>query len=349
MHVDRMTMAYGRIALQEAARKLLSAPNVNLIDFGHPEHDGEIAENELALRVHVDEKLSGLALESAIEAGVTRPIPASIGGFPVDIPQGKYRPHQWWGWWSGWWQPPITNPRAIRADPLRGGISISDERHNSYGTLGGLVIDRDTGEEMILSNWHVLAADWIARPGQRIVQAGRLDGGTLADTVATLTRDAMSVSMDAAVATLNGSRLLLNDQLDLGPVQGVGRAQLGMELVKSGRRTDITRGRVTAVEGIAKINYSGLDRIIRNVVTIEPRWFGEEVSAPGDSGSWWLDRDTMRAVGLHFAGGNQPERGLAIDMLSVLDALNVDVVTESQPERARTAVLRQQPHLLVTA
>ncbi|UCC54123.1 MAG: hypothetical protein JSV68_09145, partial [Anaerolineaceae bacterium] len=98
-----------------------------------------------------------------------------------------------------------------------------------------------------------------------------------------------------------------------------------MEVVKSGRRTAITRGLVTAVDGTIKINYRGVDRLIRNVVSIEPRNLGQ-VSAGGDSGSIWIQENTMNAVGLHFAGSDRPERALAIDMQPVLDALNVDLV-----------------------
>ena len=98
-----------------------------------------------------------------------------------------------------------------------------------------------------------------------------------------------------------------------------------MEVVKSGRGTNITHVRVTGVEGTARMPYSGVYRLIRNVVTIEPRK-GLEVSAGGDSGSFWLQEETMLAVGLHFAGSDRPERALAVDMQPVLDALNVDLV-----------------------
>ena len=48
----------------------------------------------------------------------------------------------------------------------------------------------------------------------------------------------------------------------------------------------------------------------------------------------WLDAATDSAVGLHFAGSNFPERGLAIDLPSVLEALEVDLVVERPaPER----------------
>lgn len=342
MDIDGMTLARARLALREAVLVYLFDPNVGLIDFGHPEHGGKIAEDELAIRFHVRRKLSGPALEAAVGAGQTRPIPPFIAGFPTDVPEGIYRLQQQWSGWGGWGKPPAVNSRTARADPLRGGLSISDENHYAAGTLGGLVIDRMTGAEMILSNWHVLVADWGARAGQLIYQPGRLDGGTSLDTVATLTRDAMAVNLDAAVARLNGGRRLVNDQLDLEPVAGIGWAELGMQVVKSGRTSGVTYGRVTAIEGIAKMRYGFLERIIRHVVTIEPRLDFETVSAAGDSGSWWLEQDTRRAIGLHFAGSNAPERGLALDMPAVLDALNVDLVTTVERiESARVVSIQQ--------
>jgi endonuclease G len=326
MQMERRTLARARLALREAIGGWLFDPNVMLIDFGWPEHGGQIVEEEPHIRVHVKEKYTrGPQLEAAIELGRTGgEIPDWIGGFRVDRPEATYRLHQWLG---GWWRRRRKDARATRADPMRGGISISDQYRNSFGTLGGLVVDRATGREMLLSNWHVLAGDWRARPRRRIYQPGRRDGGTRADTIAVLTRDAMSANLDAAVARLTHSRPLTKDQLELGSVRGVGRAELGMGVVKSGRRTRITHGRVTAIEGTAKMRYRGVERMIRNVVTIEPRRSFEQVSAGGDSGSWWLDEETMQAIGLHFAGSDRPERALAIDMESVLHALNVDIVT----------------------
>jgi endonuclease G len=328
MHLDAMTIARARLALREAVRGWLFDPNVNLIDFGYPEQDGRIIDNEVAIRFHVRRKLSGLALEAATETGYTRPVPAVIGGFPTDVPQGTYRPQQWRWWQGNGWHKQPTNQRTRRADPMLGGMSISDERHYAYGTLGGKVVDRTTGDEMILSNWHVLAADWRARRGQRIYQPGRLDQGTRTDTVASLNRDAMPVNLDAAVATLNGDRRLVNEQIEIGPVRGVAWAMPGMEVVKSGRGSGKTYGRVTAIEGTAKIRYDGLYRVIRQVMTIEPLNGFAEVSRPGDSGAWWMDMATRQVIGLHFAGSNFPERALAMDMQPVLDALSVTIVTQ---------------------
>ncbi len=319
MIIDPMTKARARMAVREAARDFLFDPNVNLIDFGHPIHNGRLAENELAIRFHVLKKMSGIELENATRAGVTHQIPDMVREFQTDVPEARYRLQPGWGM-------PVTNARAARLDPLYGGVSISDEYRIAYGTLGGFVQDRQSGEPMLLSNWHVLSGNAGLRQGVEIYQPGRMDGGGPQDSIAQLDRDGMASNLDAAAATLLGNRQFASDQFGLGVVRGVSQAELGMRLAKSGRGSGITEGMVTAVEGIAKINYGYVERIIRHVVTIDPVTGGMMVSAPGDSGSWWMDEDTMEVVGLHFAGSNSPETALALDMQTVLDALNVDVI-----------------------
>ncbi|MFN0086833.1 MAG: hypothetical protein ACKVX9_15690 [Blastocatellia bacterium] len=322
MIVDIRTIARARITIEEAVRLHLYDPNVSMIGLGFKVVAGELREDRLAIRFHVARKLTPFQLESAraVEGiAPTRPIPGRIGNFETDVIQSRYSPH-WWAWSDR------RGPRANRQAVMRGGVSISSERQNGRGTLGGLVADRVTGERMILSNWHVLAGDWGARIGQRIFQPGRMDGGTGRDTVARLARDAMPFNLDAAVARLTGDRPLINEQLGAGPVTGAGMAYLGQELVKSGCYSEITFGRVTEVESILRMRYSGLDRMIRKVMVIEPRSPAEQVSGGGDSGSWWLDMNSRRAVGLHFAGSDLPERALAMEMPPILDALRVEIV-----------------------
>lgn len=326
MQLDSSTIFRARRAINEAVSQHLFDRNVSMIDFGFPEHGGRIVEDEIAIRIHVRKKLYGPQLEAAADLELTKPIPETIGGFQTDVPEGSYYAQQHW-----WWRPP--NPRAARSDPMQGGISISNARHYTYATLGALVRDRITGDNMILSNWHVLAGDWSARPGLGILQPGRLDGGTSLDQVATLARDAMAVNLDAAVATLTGPRRLINNQMELGSVTGLSEPQLGMNVIKSGRRTGITYGRLTSIEGVARISYSWVERLIRHVVTVEPRSAREQTSQGGDSGSLWLKEDTREAVGLHFAGSDFPERALAMDVLAVLEALDVDLVAELEPAR----------------
>jgi hypothetical protein len=330
MHTDEMNMGRVQVAMWKAIRNWLYDPNVALIDFGWPERKGQLVEDELCIRIHVRQKYSpGPRLEEAIGRGLTRDsIPEEIDGFQTDVPEGRYRLQQGL-WWGRRRRRGSVNPRTRRTDPMQGGISISSAHRYTYATLGGLVTDRNSGADMILSNWHVLAGTWGAQPGQRIYQPGMRDGGTRADTIATLSRDVMkSHHLDAAVARLTGSRELINRQFGLWPVQGVGQPRLGMEVTKSGRQTDVTYGRVTnAILGTADLWYSGMYFTIHNVITIEPLTPSGTVSSGGDSGSWWLDRENRTAIGLHFAGYDRPERALAIDMQSVVDALSVDIVT----------------------
>lgn len=317
---DELLLARARMAVATAVEQhLLVDENVTAVDYGLPAHGGVTAEDERAIRVHVRRKLPLTSLE---EAG-TVPVPARIQEFATDVVEGTYSSHLWWGNVGAH---PGADPRLGRTETLRGGISISDSRRNVAGTLGARVIDRATGDAMILSNRHVLAGDWAARTDQPILQPGRLDGGTGADTVAGLTRTAMSRDLDAAVATLVGQRRLVNEQAGLGPIRGVARAALGITVVKSGRTSGVTSGRVTGLAGVTRMSYAGVSRLIRQVIAIEPV-DGGEVSRPGDSGAIWLSDPERNGVGLHFAGSDTPERALAIDLTAVLAALDVDLDT----------------------
>jgi endonuclease G len=328
IEMDSMKMAYARLAKHAAIRGYLGDPNVSLIDIGLRRRAGEL-EDELTIRFHVRRKLSKIELQSASEQGYTRPVPRAFAigkeTIQTDVIKGDYH-HELWGWGGNRPRPP-RNDNAKRTDPLCGGLSISDPIRNTYGTLGGRVIDRTTGEALILSNFHVLALDLTTRPGLSIYQPGRMDGGGPADLVANLTRHALSLNIDAAVARLADSgRPLINFQLGLGAVTGVANPQLGAQVVKSGATTQVTYGLVTGVEGVSEpIRYGSFSRVIAHVLRIEPQRIEDRVSAGGDSGSWWLAQDTRQAVGLHFAGQFLPDTALAISMPMVLDALNVDI------------------------
>ncbi len=323
--IDRMQIARARAALPKAIRRWIYDPNITLVGLGWPEKNGQLDEGQIAIRFHVRNKFEqGLQLEYAIESKATHDeIPEEIDGIPTDVVQARYKLHQFW---MGWNSAP-ANQRAKACNPIQCGVSIGSERSYGAGTLGGLVRDRQTGEPMCLSNWHVLVGDWGVRPPQRIFQPGRLDGGNAANTFAILKRDAMNDNLDAAVASVYGERQLVNKQMDLWPVHGTSQAQPGMIVTKSGYKTKITQGRVTVINSVAKLRYKGQMRLIRNVFVIDEIQPHTPVSDAGDSGSLWLDPYTRDAVGLHFAGSNQPEQALAMDIQAVLDALQVDLIT----------------------
>jgi hypothetical protein len=319
--MDSSTLRAASYARQVATAHYLSNPRVTLIDIGYRLKDG-VSTGELAIRVHVREKPAAAVFEALSLAAPALVIDKTKIPFPlVDIVEASY-PLQW-----NWWAPPPSEPRAQSFNPLKGGISISSEWLYGYGTLGGIVEDRQTRDKMILSNWHVLAGSEYAMPGLRIFQPAYGDGGTRQNTVATLERHAFQEGIDAAVARLNGTRDWSIEQVGLGAVTGSTAPQLGMRVAKSGRASQVTYGIIDGIEGDYPIYYGGLLHRIHFVQRIVPQPAFDEVSRGGDSGSWWLEQSTRRAAALHFAGQDDPEAALAIAMPQVLDALGVDIVT----------------------
>ncbi len=298
--------------------------NVSLIDIGWKikEREDQRITQKLEVRVHLRRKLYGPAFKAFSELYPHRVVHEERIGFPVDIIQADYRLNRSWS--SPWTQ----LPRATYFDPLQGGISISNEYRFGSGTLGGLVQDRSTGDPMILSNWHVLAGFSYAPKGTRIFQPGYGEGGWNQYTIGYLERHGMEAGFDAAVAKLNNLRSWKIDQLEIGPILGVTAPYPDMLVTKSGRTSGVTRGIVTGIGGVKKVYYGRFPRIVRNIVHIAQTSERGQVSAPGDSGAWWLEQGSNLVAGLHFAGDNMPEYGLAIDMPTILEILDIDLIIQ---------------------
>jgi endonuclease G len=306
-------------ARRRAAALYLYNPRVTLIDVGWRIKEG-VTTGELAVRIHLHAKPRGPAFEAFAASRPDLVVEKARIPFPVvDIIPASYPLH-----WQFPWRQPAA--RAAVFPELRGGISVSNEWVYNYGTLGGIVRDRrNGGAPMILGNWHVLAGSAYARPGLRILQPGMGDGGTWQHTVARLARHAMDEGIDAAVATLTGTRPWRNEQLDLGAVAGVGTPAVGARVRKSGRGSELTAGVIDGVDGEYPIRYGGFPHQVRHVCRIVPVPDAAEASRGGDSGAWWLEEESRRATGLHFAGSDEPETALAIAMPRVLAALDVEI------------------------
>ena len=174
-----------------------------------------------------------------------------------------------------------------------------------------------------------------AAVGEPIYQPGRFDGGTSADVVAHLSRLRVDRHMDAAVARLTGTRAYSPLILGIGVVTDVEeQPRLGMRVRKSGRSSGVTRGRIDGLSLSTTIQWGSERHYFTDQIHIVPRepWPEPangfvEVSEGGDSGAVWVDEDTGRAVGLHFAGdvGGVPENehALANPLWRVVDALDV--------------------------
>lgn len=335
--LNSTTLSAAHRAVQQATSLYLVNPRVSLIDFGLRIRDQQESRltDEPCLRIHLRDKPRGEQLEILAAESPSLYLPDEelrglVQGYPfdVDLPLGDYRPHEAVGarppLLGAVGRAPVRHDRMV--DPMLGGVSVGNAWLAGAGTLGGKVVDR-RGDQMLLSNWHVLAGRWWIGNGAPISQPGRLDGGGTGYVVAYLARDAWRSRLDAAVATLAvGSRQLVNDQLEIGAVTGAATPAPRMRVTKSGRTTGVTWGIVSSILPGRMISYAdGLPRTVRDIWAIEPELVGDRVSGRGDSGAMWLDADSRRAVGIHFAGESNPPRALAMGMPAVLDALAVDI------------------------
>lgn len=188
--------------------------------------------------------------------------------------------------------------------PLEPGAQVNIAGANFVGTLGAFVRD-SRGVLYALSNSHVLADEGRTPIGTVIGQPhGSSPIGTLAQHVPLA--QAVPNLADAAIARLDKTQALLPYSAALGGnllgARALVAADLGRTVVKAGRRTGITKGRITAVEidglsvgydqGVLKFN----DQF---EISGGPT---ADFSDAGDSGSLILDTDGW-ALGLLFAGG----------------------------------------------
>lgn len=227
---------------------------------------------------------------------------------------------------AGWGGPLAAGAQTLarRIRPAQGGYSVGHVAITA-GTIATCVYDLQPGGSTnppahgigipqryyILSNNHVLANSNAANLGDPILQPGPFDGGVdPADRIARLSRfvpitfdppvprDQHRNLVDAAVA--EGEFHDLNREVYwTGYVRGWRRrtnVPVGTLVQKTGRTTNYTLGRITAINATVDINYGGgrVARFVDQIVTTN-------MSAGGDSGSLVTTLDDV-AVGLLFAG-----------------------------------------------
>ncbi len=307
-------MAKAEQALESVRDEWLEREGVTAVDLGFKWSSGEMT-GQLSIRVHVAKKKDKVDLSDA------EIFPEEVGGVPVDVIEATYAPQA------------LVDVKPEAAVEGRGGryevvpigVSIGC-KYSTAGTLGAKVIDQDTGDEMILSNWHVLAGRHDVEAGLSTWQPGWIDGGTREEnTIAELSRWVLG-PYDAAVARLTGDRPVQPTTVEGRAIDDMTPPRLGMMVWKSGRSTGLTEGFIDGVKMKVPLSYGQAGvHTLEEVVRIVPRpgtGMGE-ISTGGDSGSVWVDDDSGKAVGLHFAGevGNSPEHALALDVVSIAKAL----------------------------
>lgn len=196
--------------------------------------------------------------------------------------------------------------RVGRWRPAPGGVSIGHPQVTA-GTLTCCAIDRGDGKLVGLSNNHVVALNWgsaqIGKVGDPILQPGPYDGGiNPTDKIGELLRwSKVSASEDNTVdAAVFKSDLLRKDVLDVGKPSQSKEPYLGMNVVKSGRSSGVTFGKVTGVNATISVDDEEFGTcIFKDQIVIEP-----PILVGGDSGSWIGEVDSFESVGLGFAGSD---------------------------------------------
>jgi len=309
-------VAQAEAVLESVREEWLGREGVTAIDLGFKWSQGQMTD-QLAVRVHVVKK------KREIELSAGELFPKELQGIPVDVIEASYAPQA------------LVSSRPETAIEGRGrrfevvpiGVSIGC-RYSTAGTLGAKVVDRNSGQEMILSNWHVLVGRHSAEPDLPAWQPGWVDGGTNeSNTIARLTRSVLG-PYDAAVARLTGDREVTSRTLEGRPIEESSEPRLGMQVWKSGRSSGYTEGFVDGIKMTVPLDYGAAGvHVLQKVLRIVPLPSGRypEISIGGDSGSVWVDEASGKAVGLHFAGeiGDTPEHALANEIGPVLDALDV--------------------------
>jgi hypothetical protein len=277
--------------------RLISYPGVHYVDIGYKYIQNRLTP-ELAVRLHVYRKKPQSALSAS------HVLPPRIQAIPTDVIQSNRR-----------LEPAIGALRDIRVNPLIGGVAIRNLRNNLLGTLGIIVTDRATGALMGLSNYHVLVGE-AGQKGDSVTQPATTN---ITDIIGSV--DHWDQTMDCAVCSLNSSRLLSQRIIDIPSIPSVIKEPLlGMKVVKSGRTTGKTYGIIDGVseDEFTIIPVSGANNIAN-----------EEISAPGDSGSLWLEADGYCAIGLHYAGEKDPspqsERAWAKKFGKVAEVLHISL------------------------
>jgi len=261
-------------------------------------------------------------------------LPLSVEGYPVKVIEtGKFF---------------ALNLHNDKWRPAPGGVSIGHYK-STAGTLSTIVYDKDTGEQFILSNNHVLAESSTdvkanAEVGDRIMQPGPADMahapweviGTLHTWIpVNQTRDN---TVDCALAKPANDSVVSNQILGIGLVSTyLTRDEYirgGFTVQKSGRTTEVTEGTVHLTDLTLDVDFGDFTARFIHQIMIE-RNTGA-FTLPGDSGSLVVTMDN-KAVGLVFAGSALFGYGIANPIYLVLDSLNIELpdYTYNIPQHVR--------------
>lgn len=218
-------------------------------------------------------------------------------------------------------------PTANHRPPFPG-ISVGHFRITA-GTLGCFVKD-SAGKIYILSNNHVLANTNRGKIKDAILQPGKLDGGhKTKDVIANLSKFKVLEftkpnNMDAAIAEITDELKPIFKINQTNKIKSSILPQNGMKVEKFGRTTGHTKGKITTRNLDLKVDFDGRDIEFLDQFEIKGN-NGTMFCDGGDSGSLIFEKDTLKAVGLLFAGTDDGTT-FATPIKEVLDHLSVKIL-----------------------
>lgn len=263
-------------------------------------------------------------------------IPVEVGGVPTDVVEDSFVLHR-----------AVISSDGVegaeRHESLVGGIGVGPCRAIRFvppdvevpgdylvvGTLGALVVSRAPARQVMgLTSFHIACVDDAWSVGDPMAHPSRVDGGhPLVDQIGSLSRAALSGTVDGAALLLARHRHVLPEVVGLGPVTGSARASVGSLVRKRGRTTGLTEGVVASTDAAVSLDFgNGIGvRTLRDQIRVQGAP-GGRFADHGDSGAVLMDEGN-RIVGLYCAGNAAGTLGFANPVHQVLDQLDVDVLT----------------------
>lgn len=330
--------------LEGPAQAYLADPNVVGVGLGEKIRAGARTD-EIAIVFHVRRKLAAPG-DILTVGSVALPAEVTVDGrvYPTDVLESAVRLCDGVS--------PGLGARRRRQPAIAPGLSIGNVGATvSFGTSGAIVRHRPTGQLALLSCGHVLTrfdgTKGVSQPGGG--DNGDPERDWFGDVLASFTDS----DGDGAIAAIE-RRTIEPRIFGLGvAVEAVAAPQLGMRVVKAGRTTGITFGRVSKPMHVQSIPFPGeVFPVNTTCCEIEmlpapPAGESPAVAQPGDSGSAWMllgpdGKPTTTMIAMTVAVTPNGSRAFACLAERVFGRLDIEPVTAAMVEEEVQMLAEQE-------
>lgn len=308
---------------EDKEEELLNKENVQYVSIGNKYKDGkDTGEESVVIGVKKKKKEEELSDKEIV--------PSKIDRFKTDVQEvgeirapPKEREMGIVQKIKDFFSPFSTNHKdKYRPFPL--GVSIGHEDITA-GTSSFILVDRETADEFPASNNHVLAKSNKGDPGDPIIQPGLIDGGGSDTKVGELEnyikiKDGVKVDLAWFKASEKYDNRVLGVEGKIGSVYS---PKVNDELIKSGRTTGVTKGKVKQKQASIKVKYPHETVLLKDQIIVD------DFSEGGDSGSavFYKEGNILHPSGLLFAGSDRIT--VVNDIDNVIKESGMNIKTES--------------------